>query len=137
MWTHTVLLLELVEGNVHTVVEYTDGTNTFQRHYTTSTGTDLWLKQQITTALTQLEANTAFVGKFTPGPVDLTPVVIPPPTAFELAKTEYFKQVAILAQLKQALKPDDAAIVAQEALVKSLYQAAFYTTAPAVTVVKK
>ncbi len=122
---HTIIVNEpTTNGQRHIGVVFDDGTPEGVRtDYSVSTVEDL--KRRLVADSDRLDAVAELAKVPVDAPVDTTPIVIPP-TQFEIDKAAYFKQVAVLAQYKQVFKDADPTLIAQEALVKTLFLPEYY-----------
>src|SRR6188768_2059762 len=116
MWTHEVVAAEQNDnGTTRVVASYTDGTRTILKEHP-FTSEDR-LSSDIAITLAQLESGSAFVAKFTPGPIDVTPKPVDPPTADQIAKSQAAIDKMRLSVLQQEIalgirKPDNAEYLA-------------------------
>lgn len=132
-WTHTIAVNEILsDGVAHVGVEFFDGVKTVRRDYSFTAPTVDDLKRIISAELERLNGITAFVSAVPAGPFDATVKPPPGPTQDELDRGEYFKQAGVLAQYRAVLKIDDPILIAQEALVKSLFKPEYYAAQAAI-----
>lgn len=91
-WTASLKQIEKQNGQLHLVVAFNNGTDTVNQDFYIGSITSL--KQLCNSTINQLDTLYTFANNTTPGPIDLTPDPVTPPTQAQLDEIQFFQDYA-------------------------------------------